>query len=156
MVWLKRKQNIGSDEKTLYYNLSFGCSVTQSCHHVYRHGTLFVATWTAPYQASLSLTISWTLLKPMSIEPEVLSNHLILCRPFLASLSFSFLWYVDQLSTPLITSWFQSKCTNERKMLVLSDKLGSSKWRTFSTSVNVIYIEATHKLLNLGKHKNLP
>ena len=120
MVWLKRKQNIGSDEKTLYYNLSFGCSVTQSCPHVYGHGTLFVAPWTAPYQAFLSLTISWSLLKPMSIEPEVPSNHLIHCRPLLAYLSFSFLRCVDQLSTPLITSWFQSKCTNESKMLEFS------------------------------------
>ena len=117
MVWLKRKQNIGSDEKTLYYNLSFGCSVTQSCPH--GHGTLFVAPWTAAYQASLSLTISWSLLKLMSIEPEMPSNHLILCHLLLAYLYFSFLRCVDQLSTLLITSWFQSKC-NENKMLEFS------------------------------------
>ena len=35
--------------------------------------------WTAVRQASLSSTISWNLLKLMSIE----SNHLILCRPLL-------------------------------------------------------------------------
>ena len=34
-------------------------------------------------QASLSLTISWSLLKLMSIELVIPSNHLILCRPLL-------------------------------------------------------------------------
>ena len=38
-------------------------------------------------QASLSSTISRSLLKFMSIESVMLSNHLILCRPFLLSLS---------------------------------------------------------------------
>ena len=35
--------------------------------------------WTAAHQASLSYTISWSLLKFMSIESVMLSNHLILC-----------------------------------------------------------------------------
>ena len=34
-------------------------------------------------QASLSITNSWSLLKPMSIESLIPSNHLILCRPLL-------------------------------------------------------------------------
>ena len=38
-------------------------------------------------QASLSSTISWSWLKFMSIESVMLSNHLILCRPFLLWLS---------------------------------------------------------------------
>ena len=38
--------------------------------------------WIAPCQASLSFTIFPTLLKLMSIESVMLSNHLILCRPF--------------------------------------------------------------------------
>ena len=37
--------------------------------------------WTAPCQASLSFTISWSLLNLMSIESVMPSNHLILCRP---------------------------------------------------------------------------
>ena len=40
---------------------------------------LFVTPWTAACQASLSFTISWSLLKLMSIESMMLSNHLILC-----------------------------------------------------------------------------
>ena len=39
--------------------------------------------WTAARQASLSFTISWNLLKLMSIESVVPSNHLILCFPLL-------------------------------------------------------------------------
>ena len=38
---------------------------------------------TAVSQASLSSTISWSLLKLMSIESVMLSNHLILCHPLL-------------------------------------------------------------------------
>ena len=39
--------------------------------------------WIAAHQASLSFTISWNLLKFMSIESVMLSNHLILCHPLL-------------------------------------------------------------------------
>ena len=39
--------------------------------------------WTAACQASLSFTISWSLLKLMSIELVIPSNHLILCCPLL-------------------------------------------------------------------------
>ena len=39
--------------------------------------------WTAAHQASLSITNSWSLLKLMSIELVMPSNHLILCHPFL-------------------------------------------------------------------------
>ena len=44
---------------------------------------LFATPWTAAPQASLSITNSWSLLKLMSIELVVPSNHLILCRPLL-------------------------------------------------------------------------
>ena len=39
--------------------------------------------WTAAYQASLSITNSWSLLKLKSIELVMPSNHLILCCPLL-------------------------------------------------------------------------
>ena len=42
-----------------------------------------VTSWTTAHQASLSLTISWSLLKLMSIESVMPSNHLNLCRPLL-------------------------------------------------------------------------
>ena len=45
------------------------------------HVRLFETPWTAARQPSLSLTISRSLLKLMSIESVMPSNHLILCRP---------------------------------------------------------------------------
>ena len=44
---------------------------------------LFVASWTAAHQASLSFTITWSLFKPMSIESVMPSHHLILYCPLL-------------------------------------------------------------------------
>ena len=41
---------------------------------------LFVTPWTAALQASLSITNSWSLLKLMSFESVMPSNHLILCH----------------------------------------------------------------------------
>ena len=41
---------------------------------------LFATPWTAAHQASLSITNSWSLPKPMSIESVMPSSHLILCR----------------------------------------------------------------------------
>ena len=43
----------------------------------------FVTPWTAAHQASLSITNSYSLPKPMSIESVMPSSHLILCRPLL-------------------------------------------------------------------------
>jgi len=44
---------------------------------------LFVIPWTAARQASLSITNSWSLLKLMSIESVMPTNHLIFCHPLL-------------------------------------------------------------------------
>ena len=44
---------------------------------------LFVIPWTTAHQASLSITSSRSLLKLMSIESVMPSNHLILCHPLL-------------------------------------------------------------------------
>ena len=48
---------------------------------------VFVTPWTAAQQASLSIANSWSLLKLMSIESVMPSNHLILCCPLLLLLS---------------------------------------------------------------------
>ena len=53
--------------------------IVQSLSHVW----LFVTPWTAAHQAFLSFTVSLSLLKLMSIESVMPSNHLILCRPLL-------------------------------------------------------------------------
>ena len=43
----------------------------------------FATPWIVAHQASLSYTISWSLLKLMSIESLMPSNHFILCHPLL-------------------------------------------------------------------------
>ena len=53
--------------------------VVQSLSHV----QLFASPWTAGHQAPLSCAVSWSLLKIMSMESVTLSNHCILCCPFL-------------------------------------------------------------------------
>ena len=55
-----------------------GC-IVQSFSRVH----LFLTPWIAAHQPSLSFAISWSLLKLMSIEPVMPSNHLILCHPLL-------------------------------------------------------------------------
>ena len=51
--------------------------------HSLSHVSLFATPWTIACQASLSFTNSWSLLKLMSIESVMPSNHLILCHPIL-------------------------------------------------------------------------
>ena len=51
--------------------------VVQSLNRVW----LFATPWTTALQASLSITISQSLLKLMSIESVMPSNHLVLCHP---------------------------------------------------------------------------
>ena len=54
--------------------LVYCCSVTRS-------SLMFATPWTTALQASLSFTISQSLLKLMSIESVMSSNHLMLCHP---------------------------------------------------------------------------
>ena len=51
----------------------------QSLSHVW----LFESPWTAAHQDSFSITNSWSLLKFISIESVIPSNHLIHCHPLL-------------------------------------------------------------------------
>ena len=61
------------------YGVSVQFSSVQSLSHV----QLFVTPWIAACQTSLSITTSRSLLKLMSIESVMPSNHLILCCPLL-------------------------------------------------------------------------
>ena len=60
---------------TCFYILVLFCSV-----HLLSSVWLFVTPWTAACQAPLSITNFWSLLKCMSIESVMPSNHLILCH----------------------------------------------------------------------------
>ena len=62
-----------------YYLYNKRIFFVQSLSHV----QFFATPWTAACQASLSFIISWSLLKLMSIELVMSSNHLILCHPLL-------------------------------------------------------------------------
>ena len=59
-------------------------SSVQSLSHVW----LFATPWTVARQPSLSITNSLNILKLMSIKSVMLSNHCILCHPFLPPSSF--------------------------------------------------------------------
>ena len=67
--------------------MSYSCIVDSVVVQSLSSVRLFVTPWTAAHQASLSFTISQSLLKHMSIERVRPSNHLILCHPFLLLLS---------------------------------------------------------------------
>ena len=58
--------------------------VVQSLNvHLFVHVHLFVTPWTAECQASLFFAISRSLLKLISTEQVMPSNHVVLCHPFL-------------------------------------------------------------------------
>ena len=62
-----------------YYWATKDALSVQSLSHV----RLFVTLWTTARQASLFITNYRNLLKPMSIESMMPSNHIILCHPLL-------------------------------------------------------------------------
>ena len=66
-----------------------GCALPPSLMFHYQFSRSLVSDsqtpWTAAHQASLSITNSQSLLKLMSIELVMPSNHLILCHPLLPS-----------------------------------------------------------------------
>ena len=68
--------------RKLWYIYTMEYSVFSSVQS-FSHVLLFVTPWTAACQASLSITNSQNLLKFMSIELVMQSNHLILCHPLL-------------------------------------------------------------------------
>ena len=67
----------GASLKEIIMSVKF--SSVQSFSHV----RLFVNLWTAARQASLSITISLSSPKLLSIKSVMPSSHLILCRPLL-------------------------------------------------------------------------
>ena len=64
------------EPETLY------CQIQRNYHCCCSVVSDSVTPWIAALQASLSSTISWSLLRLMSIESVMPSNHLILCHPF--------------------------------------------------------------------------
>ena len=111
---------------------------------------LFVTPWTAARQASLSFTISWSLLTLKSIKSMMPSNHLILCRPFLLLSSiFPSIWVFSSESALCIhwpKDWnlsFSISLSNEYSVLI-------SFWIDWS---DLLAIQGTRK--SLLQHQSL-
>ena len=96
---VKNRPTICYNNSTLGYlskeneNTRIAVVVAQSLSPVW----LFATCWTTVHQSPLSSTISWSLLKFMSIESMMLSNHIILClffclQSFPGSASFPISW----------------------------------------------------------------
>ena len=71
-------RSLGAEEQLPHISgaqTNAGCECLPLCHLWF--------PWTAAHQASLSITISWSSLKPMSVESVMPSNRLTLCRHLL-------------------------------------------------------------------------
>ena len=75
--WATELKHINICSHNRYFSLRL--TFVQLLSHIW----LFVTPWTAAHQASLSFTSYGSLLKPMSIELMMPSNHVILCCPLL-------------------------------------------------------------------------
>ena len=71
-VWSISELSVGNRNYSLHFK-----TVVELLSHVW----LFATPWTAAHQASLSFTVSQSLLKLTSIESVMPSNHLVLCHP---------------------------------------------------------------------------
>ena len=67
----------------IIYKRQFFFLISKCCFSVAQSCLTLCDPWTAVCQASVSFTISWSLLKIMSTESLTPSNHHILCRPLL-------------------------------------------------------------------------
>ena len=69
------------------------------------HVRLFATPWTAAHQASLSFTVSQSLLKLMSFESVMPFNHLVLCCPFSSCLQYCTSLGTDGLYPASVQGW---------------------------------------------------
>ena len=74
----------GAVKRKAFYHLGLqSCYLSSQGHFFPLFSSVFATPWTVARQASLSITNSQSLLKLMSIESVMPSNHLTLCHPFL-------------------------------------------------------------------------
>ena len=91
-LWNSSGKNTGVGSHSLLQGIYLTQGSNLGLPHCLGHFSCSVVSdsetpWTAARQTSLSFTNSWSLLKLMSIEPVMPSNHLILCHPLLLPLS---------------------------------------------------------------------
>ena len=107
-----------------------------TCCSLLSHVLLFVTPWTASCQASLSFTVSQNLLKLMSIESAMPSNHIILCHPLLLlpSIFPSFRVFSLKSESALHIRWPEKRdqdkliCTQERACLIFCQTSSTAVW----------------------------
>ena len=104
-------ESLKAREKILFYFIDFNLKI-KGLINIFRSSVqslscvrLFATPWTAARQASLSITNSWSLLKLVSIESVMPSNHLILCFPLLLLPSISSLIRVFSNESVLHIRW---------------------------------------------------
>ena len=108
---------------------------------------LFATPCTGARQASLSFTISRSLLKPMSIELVVPSNHLILCCPLLLLLSIRVFSDEVALHIKLLKYWSFSFSINPSKSLLQHHSLKTSILQCSA----FFMIQLSHPYMTTGK-----
>ena len=76
------------------------------------HVQLFATPWTAAHQAPLSTTLSQSLVRPVSIELVMPSNHLTLCASFSLAFSLSRKVFSSE-SSPIRWPRYESFCLSQ-------------------------------------------
>ena len=112
-----------------------------------------VTPWTAAYQATLSFTISQSLLKLMSIESVLSSNHLILGHPLLPSVFPSIRVFSDESA---LYTW---QCVSVSAVLPLHPNLlipSTAVTRLFSMSVSQLFLPLAYSCIDLNSTLILP
>ena len=87
--------------KLLFWALKYYHFLVQSLSHV----RLFATPWTSAHQVSLPFTISWSLLKFISIESMMPSKYLIFFHPFSSCLLTEYLLYPSATINTLYISF---------------------------------------------------
>ena len=106
---------------------------------------LLVTLWTAAHQASLSLTISWSLPEFMSITPVMPSSHLILCQPLLL---------LSSIFPSIRTGKGQSSSQFPRNAV---PKNGSNHWKiALITYASKVMLKILHTRLQHYVNRELP
>ena len=100
-MWLVPSCLVGRRHTTRVSMLLFGRSIVSDS----------VTSWTAAYQDSMSFTISGSLLRLMSVESVMPSNHLILCHLLLLPLIFP--------SIKVFSGFFPDQSLNTRSLSLL-------------------------------------
>ena len=134
---------------------------------------LFATPWIAAHQASLSITNSWSLLKPMSVEsvmPSILNRYMVyirqssspslshppLCLCFHMSVLYNCLSIPAlQTSSSLPSFWLPHTCINIHICFSLSD-LPHSVWQTPGSSTSLQMIQFRSFLWLIFHHIYVP